>query len=359
MKKAIIFFAIIITALSILPAQGARGAYLKEEAGSFVFTDASGRKVEIPEGITKVAPSGAVATMFLTPIAPEYMCNVNSAPSVSQMAYLPKAIADLPATGQLYGSKATLNLEELIATGAQIMIDIGDYKDGIEDDLDNLQAQIGIPCIFLRGDLESMADTYRSLGRLLEGKEEKGEELASFIDRTIAMTAQNRAKVRSEDVKRVMLTSGPDGLGTYAKGSAQAQVLDLIGTENAIVVENVTSKGVGNAINIEQLYAFDPDYILFSPDSIYDKAASDPQWKELRAIREGSYAEIPGRPYNWMANPPSINMVLGIWWAGNLIYPEHFDYDVAEAAKEFYNIFWDYELTDAEAESMLSRSTLR
>ena len=35
-------------------------------------------------------------------------------------------------------------------------------------------------------------------------------------------------------------------------------------------------------------------------------------------------------PYNWLSNPPSLNMLLGIWWLGNLLYPQYYDYDMAE-----------------------------
>lgn len=44
------------------------------------FTDSLGRTVEIPETLTRVAPSGAVASMFLATIAPEYMATITQRP---------------------------------------------------------------------------------------------------------------------------------------------------------------------------------------------------------------------------------------------------------------------------------------
>ena len=58
-------------------------------------------------------------------------------------------------------------------------------------------------------------------------------------------------------------------------------------------------------------------------------------------------------------SPPSVNRVLGIWWLGNLLYPELYDYDMAQVAQEYYGLFWHYDLTAEEAEHMLSRSTLK
>ena len=58
-------------------------------------------------------------------------------------------------------------------------------------------------------------------------------------------------------------------------------------------------------------------------------------------------------------SPPSVNRVLGIWWLGNLLYPELYDYDMVQVAREYYGLFWHYDLTEEEARQMLSRSTLK
>lgn len=353
MKKAVIVLLILV-----LFAGSAFSQSVEEKASvseAVQFTDSCGRTVEIPAKITKVAPSGVIATMMLGAIAPEYLCNVNSAPSASQMEYLPQVLATLPATGQLYGSKSDLNYEELIAIGAEIIIDLGDYKKGMAEDLDALQAQIGIPCIFIEADLQNIPSAFRSLGLILDGKAQRGEELAEFIERVLRMAGDLSPKVTEEERLSVMYTSGSDGLGTNAKGSSQAQVIDIVGAENAIVVEKVSSKGGGNVVSLEQVYNADPDVILFTADSIYDSVASDPAWANLRAIKEGSYYRIPGEPYFWMSNPPSMNMVMGILWLGNLLYPQYYDYDMTEVTVEMFRVLWNCDITAEQAERILGK----
>ncbi len=56
----------------------------------------------------------------------------------------------------------------------------------------------------------------------------------------------------------------------------------------------------------------------------------------LTAVRSGDYYEIPNLPYDWMSSPPSVNRVLGVWWLGNLLYPELYDYDMIAVAQEFF-----------------------
>lgn len=323
------------------------------------FTDSLGRTVDIPETLTRVAPSGAVASMFLATIAPEYMTTISATPSSSQYKYLDPRLIDLPTTGQMYGSKSTLNLESILTSGAQIVIDLGDKKDNMAADLDALQRQIGMPVIFIEADLPHMAEAYRTLGNILSGKEARGEELAAFVEETVSMAKENALKIQDAERISVLYTSGSSGLNTNAKGSIQAQVLDLMGIENAAVVEDVSNKGGGNPINLEQLYRFDPDVILFTAGSTYSTAADDEAWQPLRAIEAGRYYEIPSMPYNWLSNPPSLNMLLGVWWLGNLLYPQYYAYDMVEKTQEIFRLLWSYDLSADEARAMLANSTLK
>jgi len=358
--RSVAFALSLLLLFSLLPGCVGQEAKANTGQGEIVtFTDSCGREVELPKEITRIAPSGVVATMILDTIAPEYMVCISNTPSSEQFKYLPDNLVKLPTTGQLYGSKSTINLESLLSADPQVIIDLGDPKEGIEKDMDAVQKQTGVPTIFIQADLPNMAQAYRTLGEILSGKEERGEELAAFIDETMTMAAENKAKISEEDRISVMYTSGTSGLNSNAKGSVQSQVMDLVGAENAIVVNEISNKGGGNTVSLEQLYLFDPDMILFTTGSVYSSVSEDPAWMRLKAISSDAYYEIPGMPYNWMSNPPSINMVLGIWWFGNLLYPDVYSYDMKEKAKEMYLLFWNYQLSEEEANAMLQNSIIK
>lgn len=318
------------------------------------FTDSTGRAVELPASITKIAPSGPVATMILAAFAPEKLVCTGTNIGDDQAAFLYEGLSDLPMTGQLYGGKATFNLEELLATGAEVIIDLGDFKKSIADDLTALQEQTGLPCIFLEADLAHMADAFRSLGTIL-GKEERGEELARLVEETMTMAAENSAKITEDQMVSVLYSSGSDPLGTNAEGSSQAQVLGIVGAKNAVVVDEVTSKGGGNMINMEQLYNFDPNVVLVTDAAALEIIESETAWQELRAVKDGKVYTVPTEPYCWLSAPPSMNMILGVWWLGNLLYPEVYDYDMTAKAQEIYKTFWNYDLTAEEAAAMLGK----
>jgi len=40
-----------------------------------------------------------------------------------------------------------------------------------------------------------------------------------------------------------------------------------------------------------------------------------------------------------------MNMILGVWWLGNLLYPEVYDYDMTAKTQEIYKVFWNYDMT--------------
>ena len=318
--------------------------------------DDSGRdEVEIPAEITRIAPSGATATMMLTPIASDLMVGIAASPSVDQEKYLPEELLYLPTFGQFYGSKSTLNMESLIEAEPQVIFDLGDKKVTVKADMDSIGKQTGIPALFYDGTLEHMADTYRTLGKLL-GREERGEEIAEFIDRTVDMAERNSAKISAKDKITILYGTGATGLAVNAQGSSQAQVIPLIGAKNAIIPEEITDKGGGTIVSMESLYEDEPDMIILTEGGPYEEL-QDNEWSELKAVKTGRYYEIPGDPYCWMSSPPSVNMVLGVWWLGQLAYPDVYnDYDMVEVAREYYKLFWNYDLSDKEAKAMLSNS---
>ena len=273
------------------------------------------------------------------------------------MPYFPEEVRYLPTFGQFYGSKANLNMESLIDARPQIIIDLGNKKDSIADDMDRIQKQTGIPTVFIEANLDDMAAAYRTLGDILN-RSDMAELLAQFIEKTVSMARENSAKIPENQRLSVLFGTGSTGLACNAAGSVQADVIDLVGAVNAIIPQEVSNRGGGTTVSLEEVYAVEPDVILLSTGGPYDTLAQG-EWAGLQAVQSGKYYEIPGLPYDWMSSPPSVNRVLGIWWLGNLLYPELYDYDMVQVAQEYYGLFWHYDLTEEEARQMLSRSTLK
>lgn len=359
-KRNVKIITLILLCLIMVFAFAACGSDSQEstssDSGTVTFTDSCGRDVEIPADIERVAPCGAVAQMVMMPLAEDKLVGIANQPSEIETKYVSEKLADMPVFGQFYGSNPNLNKEAILAADPQLIIDVGDMKSTQKEDMDSIQQQTGLPVIFIEASLEKFPEAYRTLGELL-GNEEKGEELAAFIEETLKMASENSGKIDNQ--KTVFYGGGPEGLDGNAEGSCQADVIDIIGAKNALVVDEINHAGGGNPVNMEELYNMDPDVILTTEGGSYDKIGTSEAWAKLSAVQNGNFYEIPNTPYNWMSQPPSMNRIIGIWWLGNLVYPDVYDYDMVAKTQEYFKLFYDYNLTKAEAKELLANSSLK
>lgn len=326
----------------------------QEKETTRIFTDSAGREVEIPKNITKIAPSGTLAQIVLYTIAPDKLIGWAKEPPQSMEKYYDNKYLDLPTFGMFYGD--TFNLEALIDAKPDVIIDIGEAKKSVVEDMDEIQRTTGVPTIFIEAKLETIPQAYVTLGDILS-EEEQGKALAKYSEDTLSDAKKFAASIPENERVKLYYGMGETGMNTNGKGSFHAEIIDFVGAENVAVLDKAASKGGGNEVSMEQLLLWQPDVMIFAQGSVYEQvSAGDSLWKDLKAAQNGQVYEIPEGPYNWMSFPPSVNRILGIKWLGNLIYPELYQYDMIKEAKTFYKLFYHYNLTDEEAKELLSRS---
>ena len=318
---------------------------------TFVFTDSVGREVELPYTIDMVAISGPLAQIVLFALCPDKLVGIASKWDKTAEKYLATEYYNLPELGQLYGGKGELNLETLLNSGAQVVIDVGKPKKTIVEDLDGLTEQTGIPFVHITATLATMGDAYRKLGELLHMPDE-AEALAAYCDATYAKIGAIASSV--EKVKLLYIT-GDQGLNVIAKDSYHSEVIDLLG-DNPAVVESPSGKGTGNEVDMEQILLWNPDVILFAPKSIYATVGEDELWQSITAIQKGAYYEVPMGPYNWMGFPPSAQRILGMLWMAKLLYPDAADYDLYTEVATYFKLFYHCDLSEADYNALVQNS---
>ena len=317
-----------------------------------VFTDSVGREVEVPAQIDKVALSGPMAQIVLFALCPDKLVGVSNAWSTEAEQYLDEKYFTMPEIGQLYGGKGELNPETLLQSGAQIVIDVGEPKGSIAEDLDALQEQTGIPFVHITATTETTGDAYRMLGDLLNMKDE-AETLAAYCEKIYDRTVSIAGSVEKANV---LYVTGDMGQNVIAAGSYHAEILDLL-TNNLAVVDEPSSKGTGNEVSMEQILTWDPDVVIFAPESIYDTVADDAAWQSVTAIKNGAYYEVPFVPYNWMGFPPSVQRYLGMMWLSKVLYPDATaEYDLFSDVQEYYKLLYHCDLTQAQYDALVANS---
>lgn len=321
---------------------------------ALAFTDSTGRDVEVPETIDRIVPASPIAQMVLLALCPEKMVALSAKWPSGSDAYLQTDTFDLPVIGQIY-STGDLNLEELASLDPQLIIDIGETKKNAADDLNAVTDAIGIPAVHIEAQLSDMGTAFRTLGALL-GCEKRAEELAVYCEEVYARAAALPEKAGEKPTLLYIL--GENGLNVIANGSFHAEVFDLL-SDNVAVVDDISSKGTGNEVDMEQLYLWDPQVILFQQGSVYATAGEDSLWSQMQAIEAGQYVEVPVGPYNWLGFQPSVNRFMGLIWLGDLLYPDVVEYDLFEEAVRYYALFYQCELTQEMYEGLTENALFK
>lgn len=315
-----------------------------------IFTDSAGREVELPTKIQTVAPSGPLAQIVLYTACPDKLAGVASDFSEDTKKYIDSKYAELPKFGQFYGKNANLNMEALLKENPNVIIDIGEAKETVKEDMDNLQDQLGIPVVFVEATMQTMDHTYEMLGELL-GNEKEMATLSKYCNTTIDHANKVSKGLAEEEKVSVYLALGDDGLHTNANGSFHAESLDLVGAKNIADVE-VVGPGAGSQVSMEQVINWNPNVILTYSDSVYDIITTSETWAGLDAVKNQKVYKVPKAPYNFVSDPPSVNRMIGIDWLGSLLYPDQYDFSDDEM-KTFYKDFYHVDLTDDQVKEIL------
>ena len=351
MKKGIICL-ILVLALVLCGCGQTHGG---SEPPTMEFTDSTGRSVTVPTEITKIAISGPLSQVYILPLAGDMLVGVSNAYAEDAALYLPAYIFEKTEIGQLYGGKGEMDLEALLAADPDIVIDIGEPKGSIAEDLDALTDQTGIPFVHIDATVATAPEAYRILGSLL-GREEKAEELAVWCETTYANMVAMMEKVDADNARKSLLYClGDKGVNVIAEGSFHAETVNMMGN-NLAVLEDVVSSGAGNEVDLEQILLWDPDVIIFAPDSCYAEIADAAQWQSVSAVAEGNYYETPYGPYGWLSSPPSVQRYLGMLWLGELLYPEYTEYNLQDAVTEYYKLFYGCDLTEEMYRSLMENA---
>jgi iron complex transport system substrate-binding protein len=324
------------------------------EPTTFVFTDSLGREVEVSTNLTRIALSGPLTQLVLFALCPDELVGLATAWSPEAEEFIATEYYNLPILGQLYGGTGTLNLEEIAATGAQVIVDIGEAKDSMVQDMDNLEDQLGIPTVHIDAYTASMGDAYRELGDLLDMQGE-AEVLGAYCDDVYANTLSIVSEVGESGKANLLYCLGDAGINVIARGSYHAEIIDLL-ADNLAVVENPSSRGTGNEVDLEQILLWNPDVILFAPNSIYSTVGSNTDWADIPAIENGRYYEVPYGPYNWMGFPASVQRYLGMIWLAQLLYPDVAQYDVYQEVSEYFDLFYHCDITVEQYDKLVANS---
>ena len=315
--------------------------------------DSAGRRVEVPAKISRVFVAGGPASVFVYTLAPEKLLGWNRPLTPEERAYIPSRYANLPTLGRLTGRGNTANVEVMLASRPDVIIDYGVVNPTYVSLADRVQQQTGVPYLLFDGSLSQIPRAYIAAGESL-GVGERAKELARYAERLLAEIDERLAQVPAEKRPLVYYARGPRGLQTGLKGSINVESLERIGARN-IAAERMGPGGIVT-VSPEQLLAWNPEVVITIDSDFFTAARSDDIWKGVKAIRDGRLYIAPAEPFPWLDFPPSVNRLIGLKWLGRILYPQRFPEDLREETNRFYALFYHQALDKRQLDALLGSS---
>jgi iron complex transport system substrate-binding protein len=308
--------------------------------------DATGRTVQVPDRIERVMPAGQPAAVLLYTIAPEKMVGWPHSPGPAAKSLLGASFAELPALPPLVRD-GKVQTEQIKAVRPDVILDYGSTSPRYTDRATMVQEAAGIPVLLLDGKLERTPEIYRLLGAVL-GAEERAADLATAAERLIAITRERAQARREAGPIRVYYARSADGLTTATAASSLGDVLRLVDLVN---VADGAGTGELSHVTRDQVYAWNPDIVVTNNPEFW-KARQGLDWASLPAVAQGRVYLAPALPFGWIDEPPSVNRLLGLLWAGHTLYPAVYPEDLRAEARDFYRRFYRIELDDEQFEAL-------
>ncbi len=116
--------------------------------------------------------------------------------------------------------------------------------------------------------------------------------------------------------------------------------------------------------DMEQILAWNPDIIYISnftdkmPEDFYSNNIPGQDWSQVNAVKNRRVYKVPLGTYRW--GPWNAESALMLWWTAQIQHPNLFnDYKIEDKIKDFYQEFYDYQLSAEEVSWILNPNPLK
>lgn len=251
---------------------------------------------------------------------------------------------------------ADLNLEELVKMEPDLVFYFN--RPEMVEQMQKLGLAV-VPAVSSKGgakfsDTKDMLTVYaNALGD--EEALQRAEEYAQYFDEKLAMITAVTSTI-PESERPTVYFANQDLLNASGKGSDRPEVIDLAG--GIAVAKDL--EGNATEVTMEQLLQWDPDFIIIDhagssgnapAEEVIGSLSTDARLKDITAVKNEQVKISPTGAFFWDSGQQKI---LQLMWMAKLFHPEKFqDLDMAAELKDFYTRFFDYQLTDEQAEKIL------
>ena len=316
------------------------------------MVDDTGVEVEIPEKldrivISSILPLPSVYCFFRG--SSEGLVGIHpSSMAAAENSYLTTVYPEITELDTSFVENGEINIEQLMKLEPDVV-----FYSATNTDEREMYDNAGIKAIGFSTTLsdynciETFANWVDLLGQIF-GDSDRAQEVIEYGRSVEAQVLEKTATLSDEEKPKVLV------LFNYGDGTITTSGSNFFGEYwiEAAGGINVAAELNGQPeINMEQIYAWNPDMIFITnfssvlPEDLYNNTIEGDDWSNVKAVQEGQVYKFPLGMYRWF--PPSSDTPLALMWLAKTIQPELFaDIDIDQEIKDYYVKYYNVELTD-------------
>ncbi|BBB89800.1 MAG TPA: ABC transporter substrate-binding protein [Methylomusa anaerophila] len=316
-------------------------------SGTRVVADMAGNRVVLPAEVTRITTNGVSLSslLLLLGAAPKL---VATSPVVQDNPWFAKVfpgIRNIPAV-----FAGTLHLEELLKVKPEVVI-LWSNNDLLKKQLESVRIPVFIVYFSTPAEFKQAVTL---LGQVLGPREaDKAARFCRYFDGIVGQLTARQAAA-DPNRKPGVYYIADHLLNTEGKNSVVTSWIAMAGGVNVAAAGGVES--VRADISMESLVNWQPDVIITRDADQRALVFQDSRCQQLPAVLNGEVYVSPKGVNAWCTR--SGESALQLLWAAKILQPDRFrDIDMNQAVREFYKIFYDYELNETEVQAILHPPT--
>jgi iron complex transport system substrate-binding protein len=336
------------------PSGGVSASGPGQQVETRTIVDCFGREVQVPVRIERIAclcpEAGHALAMF--DAGERIVAAVGGMQRDLMLVEMCPQVAGVPVPK----SAGAINIEELLNCEPDLVFVKEDTAQN-EAEMEKMN-KTGIP--FLVVDYGSIAKQQYAVEMigLAVGALEKANEYNEYYRDCLKRIEKQIAQIPPEE-RVTVYHSVNEAVRTDVEGTLPAEWTRLAGAHNVSLGHELEREGDKSFASLEQILLWDPEVILVNDPLVADYILSHKQWASLQAVKNKKVWRLPNGISRW-GHPSSLETPLAVLWTAWKLYPEKFSgIDMVKETKYFYRVFFNYNLTDAEVEKILSGKGMR
>lgn len=329
-------------------------------AGYIEVVDQNNMTALVPEDASRVVltalPLPSIYAITGAPIDNLVGMHPGSASAIenSVMAAMYPDLVDVPSN---FIDGVDINIEELLMLDPDVVMYWAEY-----DNQYDVMTTAGIPAVGVKTQaggnaLATMESWLEIMGTMFGTNNADGN-----AGKVLEYGAQVQAEI-AEVVTDIPEKEKPSVLYLYGHSADEISVSgsEFYGgfwIESAGGINSAAEISGHALVNMEQIYEWNPDIIIITtftetmPDDLYNNTVEGQDWSQVAAVQNGQVYKEPLGIYRWF--PPSGDAPLMAKWMAQTLHPELFTYDMKEEIIAYYKEFYQYDLTQEQAEGILN-----